>query len=304
MKKINKNISSGARIRKCSTRDEFYTTEETAQRLFVNIDKEEFNGKIVYCNCDFEWSEIYKYLKERFSELKLKKLIATGYNRNDGKGQKTTFDGNEEVQTLLEGDGDYRSEECLEISRECDIIATNPPFSLLDDFIPRFLDMGKDIVVIANLMAIGHKPFWKYLTSKAININQRMSGSSGEFKFSEEDTLGKLHTKTTYVNCCGLTTLKNIQLPSLRVPKKTFAELERLGKIHHPENLPDKVEVKYLSDIPIDYDGIILTPISAALIPWVKERYDVLKFCDYPVVVDGKSRFYRVEIKRKEKTTT
>lgn len=302
MKKINKNISSGARIRKCSTRDEFYTTEETAQRLFINIDKEEFNGKIVHCNADFEWSEIYKYLKDRFSELKLKKLIATGYNRNGGKGQKTTFDGNEEVQTLLEGDGDYRSEECLEISRECDIIATNPPFSLLDDFIPRFLEMGKDIVVIANLMAIGHKPFWKYLTSNSIgNRNLSLCGKmTGGASFQiAGGTLGKHEITTARLNCVGLTTLNTHQFPNLRVPKKTFAELERLGKIHHPENLPDKVEVKYKSDIPIDYDGIILAPISAALIPWVKERYDVLKFCDYPVVVDGKSRFYRVEIKRK-----
>lgn len=81
---------------KYADRDEYYTTRHSAVRMFINIADSEFYGKSVYCNCDGPESEIYKLLKERFAQYKLKKLVATKYVA-DGKGIKTEFDGKREV---------------------------------------------------------------------------------------------------------------------------------------------------------------------------------------------------------------
>ena len=80
------------------TRDEYYTTPETAIRLFEYLDKTSLHGKTVYCNCDGPESEIYRYLKANFDNWHLKHLTATKYVK-DGKGIKTSYDGHVEQVT-------------------------------------------------------------------------------------------------------------------------------------------------------------------------------------------------------------
>lgn len=90
------NVRRSAIIRASADRDEFYTTAESAAKMFGLVRLDQFAGKIAYCNCDGPESEIYKHLKSRFQEWKLKKLIATKFVK-DGHGVKTEFDGVNEV---------------------------------------------------------------------------------------------------------------------------------------------------------------------------------------------------------------
>ena len=53
--------------------------------------------------------------------------------------------------TMLKGDGDFRSEECLELLDECDIVVTNPPFSLMKEYIPLIMESGKSFLILARL---------------------------------------------------------------------------------------------------------------------------------------------------------
>lgn len=129
MASTNKNIRNSAKVRKDPLRDEFYTTAETADSMIAGVVPSEFAGKRIYCNCDGPESEIYKLFKRRFAELGLKSLLATKYVR-DGHGIKTCFDGQTETISELDGDGDFRSDECRAFFDEVDIVATNPPFSL------------------------------------------------------------------------------------------------------------------------------------------------------------------------------
>jgi len=114
--------------------DEFYTMYEDVEKEVENyIDK--LDGKIVYCNCDdWEVSNFYKYFKNNFDRLKLKKLIATCYVEG-GKGKKAVYNGLTEVTGLLNGDGNFSSAECVDLLDESDIVVTNPPFSLFREFV-------------------------------------------------------------------------------------------------------------------------------------------------------------------------
>ena len=112
--------------------------------------KKHFKGKVVYCNCDDpRVSNFFHYFSYNFEKLGLKKLIATCYKNQDmdlfsqnnseqaiyleytgDKNGNNTPDPNEIGIKELKGDGDFRSQECIELLKQADIVVTNPPFSL------------------------------------------------------------------------------------------------------------------------------------------------------------------------------
>ena len=120
-----------------------------------------FRDKVVYLPCDDpieKKSEFWSFFVNNFDAFGIKKLIATYYNEN-GKTYKfwidrDTTNGGDIQQEDLTGDGDFRSPECVEILRECDIVCSNPPFSLMKEFLPLILRYNKQFLVIGPLTAI------------------------------------------------------------------------------------------------------------------------------------------------------
>ena len=160
----NKNLNSAARAKK----DEFYTQLSDIERELKHY-RAAFKGKTVLCNCDDPYeSEFFKYFAMNFNSLGLKKLITTCYDGSpiaqtelplfeapigrrafkleltevcdwNGDGRIDLLDveyylRNKEVPTL-EGNGDFRSPECIELLKEADIVVTNPPFSLFREYV-------------------------------------------------------------------------------------------------------------------------------------------------------------------------
>lgn len=119
--------------------DEFYTRYEDIEKEVQHYD---LKGMRVYCPCDdFRRSNFVKYFKDNYEKLGITGLVATNYDIGDG-AWKYTYDGKTETAVKLEGNGDFRSEECTRIKdKECDIVITNCPFSLFRDFI-YWLDDG------------------------------------------------------------------------------------------------------------------------------------------------------------------
>lgn len=114
--------------------DEFYTRYEDIEKEMVHY-TEHLKGKVIYCPCDdYRWSNFVKYFKDNFERYGLKKLIATNYDIGDG-AWKYTYDGVTETADRMEGNGDFRSDESTKIMQECDIVITNPPFSLFREFV-------------------------------------------------------------------------------------------------------------------------------------------------------------------------
>ena len=119
---------------KTAKNDEFYTQLTDVAKELMHY-KKHFKDKIVFCNCDDPtWSAFWKYFHLNFAELGLKKLISTHYDREEAT-YKMEYTGGDDnnievgVKTPLDGNGDFRNQECLELLDECDIVVTNPPFS-------------------------------------------------------------------------------------------------------------------------------------------------------------------------------
>ena len=135
-KKETKSKTTNGNLHKAkqAKNDEFYTQLSDIEKELMHY-KEHFKDKIVYCNCDDpEWSNFWKYFHLNFAHLGLKKLIATFYHIG-ASVYKMEYTGGDDnnisagVKIPLTGNGDFRSDECVETLKESDIVVTNPPFS-------------------------------------------------------------------------------------------------------------------------------------------------------------------------------
>lgn len=187
MSKKNGNLQSAKKAKN----DEFYTQIADIERELKHY-KGHFKDKVVLCNCDDpEWSEFWMYFKLNFDELGLKKLIATHYTGNDISDEDHSYKlelfeyEGEPVRTELKGDGDFASEECIELLKEADVVVTNPPFSLFRDYVKLLMDHEKKFLIIGNKNAITYKEFFPYLKNRDIWIG---IGQPQEFRTPEGTT--------------------------------------------------------------------------------------------------------------------
>ena len=126
----NNNLHNAKRAKM----DDFYTRREDVEAELQHYG-EHLKGKWVYCPCDdYRWSAFVKYFKDKFHTIGLRHLTATNYDIGDG-AWRYDYDGVNEKITALEWNGDFRSEECTKIKDQCDVVITNPPFSLFREFV-------------------------------------------------------------------------------------------------------------------------------------------------------------------------
>lgn len=232
--------------------DEFYTQLTDVAKELMHY-KKHFKDKIVFCNCDDPtWSAFWKYFHLNFAELGLKKLISTHYDREEAtyKMEYTGGDDNDievGVKTPLEGNGDFRNQECLDLLDECDIVVTNPPFSLFRDYVAVLMEHEKKFLIIGNKNAITYKEFFPLLKDDEVWI-----GCTNVKEFLQPDgSIKKFGNIGWFTN--------------LDVAKRH--EKLILWKNYTPEEYPNfdnyiGINVNKVSDIPCDFNGIMGVPIT------------------------------------------
>ena len=168
------NKKTSLETAKASKKDEFYTQLSDIEKELVHY-RNHFRDKVVFCNCDDPYeSNFFKYFALNFNALGLKKLIATCYDGSpiaqqelplfpidetepkrkaykveisevpdmDGNGATDLTDvqmllksSDHNVKAELNGNGDFRSPECIELLKQADVVVTNPPFSLFREYV-------------------------------------------------------------------------------------------------------------------------------------------------------------------------
>ena len=303
----NNNLHTAKKARN----DEFYTMLTDIEKE-MRYYKDFFKGKIVYCNCDdARESNFFKYFSLNFEFLGLKKLITTGY-KADGKGVVLVYEGdkngnrrvdNEEIiVNELNGDGDFRSEECIEYLKQADVVVTNPPFSLFRQYVKQLMDYGKKFIIIGNQNAITYKEIFPYIKNNQLWLGMSMNGSNRWFVAPDsyevkENAAGyKLDEKGRkmfFVN--GVTWFTNIE------NKRRNEELD-LYKKYSFEDYPkydnyDAIEVSRVDEIPMDYDGVMGVPITF-LYKYNPTQFEIIGLDRY--VEDNPHYGHRFTIKGKE----
>ena len=285
--------------------DEFYTRLTDIEKELVHY-RHHFKDKVVLCNCDdpFE-SNFFKYFVLNFNVLGLKKLITTCYGtspianeqislfeisgdeRQKGRPYKaivnkvcdTTGDGGIDMQDVinlfkmrenelieLKGDGDFRSDECIELLQEADIVVTNPPFSLFREYISQLMEYQQNFIVIGNKNAITYKEFFPLIMSDQVWLGKNVSRGTMWFETPENE----------------LKSVSSYWYTNLDI-KKRHEELI-LVKKYTPEEYPtydnyDAINVDKVRDIPCDYFGVMGVPITF-LDNYNPDQFEILGITD------------------------
>lgn len=279
--------SRNMNLAKVVKNDEFYTMLDDIAKELKNYRKY-FRDKVVLCNCDDPYeSNFFKYFALNFNALGLKKLIATCYNGSpiagdelpllfeieecepkkiaykveitevadyNGDGAVNLADvqyliqNDKNVLSLLKGNGDFRSQECIELLKEADIIVTNPPFSLFREYIAQLMKYEKKFLIIGNQNALSYREIFLLIRQNLLWTGYNMVKCFMQPRTTELKKFG---------NICWFTNMDII---------KRHEKID-LYKKYTPEEYPkyynfDAINVDRITDIPCDYDGIMGVPIT------------------------------------------
>ena len=162
--------------------------------------------------------------------------------------------------TLLKGDGDFRSPECIEILKQADIVVTNPPFSLFREYVTQLVEYEKKFIIIGNQNAITYKEIFPLIKDNKVWLGNGFKGNVGFFKSPYEDVAVSSQHKDGFIRVSGVMWFTNLDI------KKRHEELE-LYKKYTPEEYPkydnyNAINVDKVADIPEDYDGVMGVPIT------------------------------------------
>lgn len=282
--------------------DEFYTCLEDINQELKHYGQH-FMGKTIFCNCDDPYeSNFFKYFVLKFNDLHLKRLIAASYDGSPIQGTELSLfwesptttkkahkiivdevkdwnaDGAVDLEDmhywlsqpehhpeLMKGNGDFRSQESIELLKQADIVVTNPPFSLFREYVAQLLEYDKKFLIIGNVNAISYKEIFPLLRDNKLWMGISIHSGDREFKVPEYYPLDAAGTRIDeigqrFIRVKGVRWFTNLDI------KKRHEPLE-LIRHYSPEKYPkydnyDAIEVPMVNDIPDDYMGVMGVPIT------------------------------------------
>ncbi len=290
----NKSLREASKAKK----DEFYTQLSDIANELKHY-KDHFRDKVVLCNCDDPYeSNFFKYFALNFNYFGLKKLICTCWDGSpisntelnlfneepaeDGRShiaykveltevKDMTGDGAsgledvkafllENPPTRLKGNGDFRSQECIELLKEADIVVTNPPFSLFREYVAQLVEYEKKFIIIGHQNAITYKEIFPLIKENKMWLGYGFKGGAGHFISHYEDIAKAGDHKEGMIRVSGVVWFTNLDTNKRHYPLDLY-------KHYSPEEYPkydnyDAIEVSKTAEIPMDYDGVMGVPIS------------------------------------------
>jgi hypothetical protein len=285
--------------------DEFYTQLEDIEKECVHYVKH-FKDKIVLCNCnDVLHKNFTLYFYRNFKTLGLKKLIATGYKVDGEHGKVCSYDGNEWTMKMLEGDGGYSTDECIEFLKESDIVVTNPPFSLFRDYVATLMKYKKKFLIIGNMNAITYKEIFPLIKNDEMWLGVSRNGCGQMYFLINEDmpeAKGQIvidgQKYQTIGSSAWFTNLDHNKRHEEIVLTKRYNEDEYPKYDNY-----DAIDVSKVVNLPMDYNGVMGVPITF-LGKYCPEQFQIIKFRkgddNKDLSVNGKCPYFRILIKHKK----
>jgi hypothetical protein len=215
------------------------------------------------------------------SKVTANKFIINEVHDIDGDGEFNLKDIAKQLKvnkhnewTPLAGEGDFRSDECINLLKQSDIVVTNPPFSLFREYVKQLFDYNKKFVIIGNMNAITYKEIFPLIKANRLWLGATGNGSDMVFavpngsEIAESDRqkaarLGYVGDYTRLGNSCWFTNLDHGRRHK-PLPLMTEADIIKFStkKSFQKYDNYNAIEVSQVKNIPSDYDGIMGVPIS------------------------------------------
>jgi len=264
--------------------DEFYTVLSDVEKELKHY-KKHLKGKVVLCNCDDpRTSNFFHYFSYNFEKLGLRQLVTTCYKSQsrdmfsrhdkehaiyleyDGDRNKNKVPDPDEIGIKhLSGDGDFRSDECVELLKKSDVVVTNPPFSLFREYVAQLIEHEKRFLIIGTWNAITYRDVFKLIKENkmwiGVNSNRNFAGFIVPSHYPLHGTEARLDENGNRLvssnNTCWYTNLDNAKRHEDLILYKPFNADE------YPEyDNYNAIEVGQVNNIPIDYSGVMGVPIT------------------------------------------
>jgi hypothetical protein len=288
--------------------DEFYTLMDDIENEISKYDLKQFKNKIIYCNCDDPtWSNFFKFFIKWGNKLQLKEVHFTNYANAKRKfKQLTLFEKddlkesisddkrgiahhwiyspktNKIIKKELKGNGDFRSDECKKILEKSDIVITNPPFSIFNEFLLLLVKYKKQYLIISDENKISNKDIFPL-----IKENKLWLGYNRIKKFLQPD--GKYQN---FGNKCWFTNLDVLYRHQPMILHK-----QDLTNFKKYDNY-DAIEVNETRLIPDNYYKKIGVYPGTFLFNYCPKQFDIIGLSGVDIKIK-KGRFYVDNFKKR-----
>ena len=203
----------------------------------------------------------------------------------------------------LSGNGSFDSDECIELLKECDVVVTNPPFSLFREYVALLMQYNKKFLIIGNMNAITYKEIFPLIKENKLWLGVSRNGC-GQMYFHIDDDApqakGQIIVDGQRMQTIGSSAwFTNID------HKKRHQEID-LYKHYNADEYPkydnyNAIEVSKVCEIPMGYDGVMGVPITF-LGKYCPTQFEIIKFRkgndDKDLSVNGKCPYFRILIKK------
>lgn len=273
----NTNLSKA----KNAKNDEFYTRLENIEKELNSYNPKIFKNKTVFCNCDDPTnSNFWVFFHMNFNRLGLKKLITTHYNSDDNPSYTMTYDSKDPKNDIdfskgtkipLKGNGDFRSDECIGLLKQSDLIITNPPFSLFREFVAQLEKYNKQFIIWGNNNAITYKEIFPLIKERKLWLGYCVNKTcyfklSPDYSKWDEKFTAKMNDGYHYGKVPAISIFTNVDTTKRHCKLDTVYRW-RKRKEKYPDLYPkysnyDAIEVSKVLQIPLDYNGLMGVPIT------------------------------------------
>ncbi|MDP3645987.1 MAG: adenine-specific methyltransferase EcoRI family protein [bacterium] len=307
----NSNLSDAKKAKS----DEFYTELADIENELKHY-KDQFRGKVVFLNCDDPYeSNFFKYFASKFNHLGLKKLIATSYAGSpiigaqlplpqmagmkgrkeplkieinevpdaDGDGAvdlsdvRHLLENDKNTATPITGNGDFRSDECVKLLQQADIVCTNPPFSLFREYVAQLVEHDKKFLILGDQNAITYIEIFKLIKENKLWLGYDNGGTKWfrvpmDYDIATESRK-KVEDGIKYFSMGRILWFTNMDTT------KRHQKLD-LYKSYSSDEYPkydnyDAIEVARVADIPTGYGGAMGVPITF-IDRYNPEQFDII----------------------------
>jgi hypothetical protein len=205
--------------------------------------------------------------------------------------------------TPLEGDGDFRSAECIDLLKQSDIVVTNPPFSLFREYVKQLFDYNKLFAIIGSLNAITYKEIFPLIKNNNLWLGNGFHAGNAYFYTpnTREFASGVFDEKTGLVKFRNVCWFTNLDHGRRHQPLKLMTMAENLKYSKHKElrgkksydryDNYDAIEVPFTDSIPRDYEGVMGVPISF-LDKYSPEQFEIVGMCENEDLYKMKTKIY------------
>ncbi len=218
---------------------------------------------------------------------------------------------------VLQGNGDFRSQECIRLLKKADIVVSNPPFSLFREYMAQIVEHGKKCIVLGNQNAITYKEIFKLFKQNLLWLGASIHGGDREFCIPADYPVAAATSRidakgNKFIRIKGVRWFTNIDY-DLRYKELQLHERYRAAKYPFYDNY-NAINVDKTKEIPLDYSGYMGVPITF-MDKYNPEQFEILGIMNTGEenkgirlentphgrpLVHGKEKYLRIIIQRRE----